>query len=52
MAIGTLIGALASLLFLTLHFELLFLPFLLVIFVLRPVRRRVFPRRAARTAVR
>lgn len=52
MVIGTLIGALASLLFLTLHFELLFLPFLLVIFVLRPVRRRVFPRRTARTAVR
>jgi hypothetical protein len=52
MIIGTLVGALASLLFLTLHFELLFLPFLLVIFVLRPVRRRVFPRRTARTAVR
>ena len=52
MVIGTLVGALASLLFLTLHFELLFLPFLLVIFVLRPVRRRVFPRRTARTAVR
>ena len=52
MVIGTLMGALASLLFLTLHFELLFLPFLLVIFVLRPVRRRLFPRRTARTAVR
>ena len=45
MGIGVLTGVLASLLFLTLQFRLLFLPFLLLILVIRPVRRRVFSRR-------
>ena len=45
MGIGVLIGGLASLLFLELQFQLLFLPFLLLIVVIRPVRRRIFGRR-------
>jgi hypothetical protein len=45
MGIGVLIGVLASLLFLELQFQLLFLPFLLLILVVRPVRRRIFGRR-------
>ena len=53
MGIGVLTGLLASLLFLTLQFRLLFLPFLLLILVVRPIRRRVFAgRRSARGTVR
>ncbi len=45
MAIGLVIGILVSLLFLTLHFELVFLPFLLLVFAFRPIRQRLFGRR-------
>jgi hypothetical protein len=53
MGIGILTGLLASVLFLTLQFRLLFLPFLLLVLVVRPIRRRVFGgRRSARGAAR
>lgn len=53
MAIGVLTGLLASMLFLTLQFRLLFLPFLLLFLVVRPIRRRVFGgRRSARGTAR
>lgn len=53
MAIGVLTGLLASMLFLTLQFRLLFLPFLLLLLVVRPIRRRVFGgRRSARGTAR
>jgi hypothetical protein len=45
MLIGLVVGVLVSLLFLTLHFELVLFPFLLLIFVLRPIRQRVLGRR-------
>ena len=45
MGVGVVVGALDSWLFLELQFQLLFLPFLLLILVIRPVRQRVFGRR-------
>lgn len=45
MAIGIVVGGLVAVLFLQLQFAWMFLPFLLFVFVIRPVRQRVFGRR-------
>jgi CHASE2 domain-containing sensor protein len=46
MVVGVAIGLLFALLFLGLHFYALFAPFLLLVLVFRPVRRRLFGRNA------
>ncbi len=45
MAIGIIVGGLVAMLFLQLQFAWMFAPFLLFVFVIRPVRQRVFGRR-------
>jgi hypothetical protein len=44
MAVGIIAGGLSASLFLQLQFLWMFLPFLLLILVIRPIRRRVFER--------